>query len=420
MHDPLAALIDCWKFDPSSTYHTWFLWDQRVKNFRSIRRGIAQVVVDIRAGTFGNTYRGSSLETIVGSIAEQRQIFKGADHAFLWKPKLRIPDIYENVNHQRAFADLLHTCDHCDCAEDVVAAIQRIDAIGIKGLGPAVANLLYFIHPTLVSPFNTGIVNGFNAVTGGRLKLGRWDHYLSMREGLLRLNEQYRLKLSNDLGAIAGLMFDIGSGRYAAPPLAMDAAAAALWQEDLERVRQESTALHKELSQATQSDATHTDIQASLRDLGKALGFDVWIASNDRGRTHGRGLLGDGCLTQLPDTVDPGLESVRLIDVVWVDTQTSQVAAAFEVEHTTSIYSGIVRMLDLALGTRVAGKCALFLVAPDNRRDKVAEQLRRPAFSRVSELGIRYLPYSQLEQNHASMSRFGSSIKPLLEISQRL
>ncbi len=109
-------------------------------------------------------------------------------------------------------------------------AVQSL-AYGEKmhpGLGPAVANLLYFIHPTLVSPFNTGIVNGFNAVTGGRLKLGRWDHYLSMREGLLRLNEQYRLKLSNDLGAIAGLMFDIGSGRYTAPPLAMDAAAAAL------------------------------------------------------------------------------------------------------------------------------------------------------------------------------------------------
>lgn len=167
MHDPLATLIDCWKADPSSTYNTWFLWDQRIKNFRSIRRGIAQVVEDIRGGTFGNAYRGSSLETIVGSVAEQRQIFKGADHAFLWKPKLRIPDIYENTSNQRAFADLLHTCDHCDCAEDVVAAIQRIDAIGIKGLGPAVANLLYFIHPTLVSPFNTAIVNGFNAVTGG-------------------------------------------------------------------------------------------------------------------------------------------------------------------------------------------------------------------------------------------------------------
>ncbi|MFN9470057.1 type II restriction endonuclease [Acidovorax sp.] len=420
MNDSLGTLIDCWKADPSSTYNTWFLWDQRVKNFRSIRRGIAQVVQDIRDGTFGNAYRGSSLETIVGSVAEQRQIFKGADHAFLWKPKLRIPDIYENASNQRAFADLLHACDQCGCAEDVVSAIQRIDAIGIKGLGPAVANLLYFIHPTLVTPFNTAIVNGFNAVTGGRVRLGRWDHYLSMREGLLRVNEQYRRQLSNDLGAIAGLMFDIGSGRYAAPPAAMDAAAAALWREDLQRVRLESTALHKELSQAAESDATHTGVQASLRDLGKALGFDVWIASNDRGRVHGAGFLGDGCLTQLPATADAGLESVRLIDVVWLDPQTSQVAAAFEVEHTTSIYSGIVRMLDLALGTPVADKCALFLVAPDNRRDKVAEQLKRPAFSRVSELGIRYLPYSQLELNHASMSRFGSSIKPLLEISQRL
>ena len=58
---------------------------------------------DIENGTFGNLYRGSSLETVVHSIAEQRQIFKGADHAFLWKPKLRIPDIYESRENQLAF-----------------------------------------------------------------------------------------------------------------------------------------------------------------------------------------------------------------------------------------------------------------------------------------------------------------------------
>jgi len=38
----------------------------------------------------------------------------------------------------------------------------------------------------------------------------------------------------------------------------------------------------------------------------------------------------------------------------------------------------------------------------------------------VSALEICYLPDSQLEQNHASMSRFGSSNKLLIEISQRL
>lgn len=172
MHDSLALLIDHWKADPHSTYNSWFLWEERLKNFRSIRRGIGEVVKDIEAGTFGNAYRGSTLETVVGSVAEQRQIFKGADHAFLWKPKLRIPDIYENADNQRAFARLLHACDCCDTAEAVIDAIQRIDAQQIKGLGPAVANLLYFIHPTLVLPFNTAIIKGYNAVTGSNVKLG--------------------------------------------------------------------------------------------------------------------------------------------------------------------------------------------------------------------------------------------------------
>lgn len=420
MHDSVSLLIDHWKNDSHGTYNTWFLWEERLKNFRSIRRGIGEVVRDIDAGTFGNAYRGSSLQTVVGSVAEQRQIFKGADHAFLWKPKLRIPDIYEHEANQRAFARLLNACDCCDTPEAIIEAIQKIDALKIKGLGPAVANLLYFIHPTLVCPFNTAIVNGFNALTGSYVKLGRWDHYLSMREGLIRLNEQHRHKLSNDLGAIAGLMFDVGSGRYAAPPRLEDPGVIALWESDLQRVREESTAAQKQWLLAMESDATHTQIQGWLRDMGKALGFDVWIASNDRGREHADGFLGDGCLQQWPGGNGQGLDSVRLIDVIWLEQGSAQVAAAFEVEHSTSIYSGIVRMLDLALGTQVGAASTLFLVAPDNRRDEVMQQLKRPAFSRVSELGIRYLPYSQLKEHRETIGRFGSSIKPLIEISQLL
>ena len=93
------------------------------------------------------------------------------------------------------------------------------------------------------------------------------------------------------------------------------------------------------------------------------------------------------------------------------ERNSDQVHAAFEVEHSTSIYSGIVRMLDLALGTTVGAGSTLFLVAPDSRRDDVQQQLRRPAFSRVSELGIRYLPYSQLQQHREAMARFGSGLK---------
>ncbi|VTU44688.1 type II restriction endonuclease [Variovorax sp. RA8] len=416
----LDVLIAHWKTDSLGTYNSWFLWDERLKNFRSIRRGLAQVVKDIEAGTFGNSFRGSSLETVVGSVAEQRQIFKGADHAFLWKPKLRIPDIYENASNQRAFARLLHACDCCDSAEEIIQAIRRIDAIQIKGLGPAVANLLYFVHPTLVMPFNTAIVRGYNAVTGSNVKLGRWDHYLSMREGCIRLNTQHRHALSNDMGALAGLLFDIGSGRYAAPPRADDARALEAWKTDLQKVREESAAAYKQWMAERDSDATHTEIQGWLRDLGKSLGFGVWIASNDQGRPYAGGRLADGCLAHLPDGTNGGLDSVPLIDVMWVEADGSRVAAAFEVEHSTSIYSGIVRMLDLALGSKLGATSAMFLVAPDNRRDDVQAQLRRPAFSRVAELGIRYLPYSELKSHREAIARFGTGLKPLLEISRSL
>ncbi len=363
--DALAVLIERWKADPGSTYRSWFLWEDRLKNFRSIRRGLAAVVREIDGGSFGNTYRGSSLEVVVASIAEQRQIFKGADHAFLWKPKLRIPDIYENADNQRAFARLLHACECCDTAEAVIEAIHRIDAIGIKGLGPAVANLLYFIHPTLVVPFNTAIVKGYNALTGSSVKLGRWDHYLALREGALRINHQHRGLLSNDLGAIAGLMFDVGSGRYMAPPVGDDPAVRAAWQADLALVREVSAAAERQRAQQEASDTTHHEMQGWLRDLGLALGFDVWIASNDRSRPYAGGRLGDGCVTTLLADGVQATESVRLIDVIWLERESGRFAAAFEVEHSTSIHSGIVRMLDLALGSPLGNGSALFLVAPD-------------------------------------------------------
>jgi type II restriction enzyme len=269
-NDPVHALLSRWRDDPAGTYRTWFLWEERLKNFRSIRRGIAAVVAEIEADRFGNVYKGSSLETVVGSIAEQRQIFRGADHAFLWKPKLRIPDIYENRENQLAFGRFLDTCACCSGEEPrVIGAIQNLDRAAIKGLGPAAANLLYFLHPTVVPPFNTAIVKGYNALTGAKVKLGKWDEYLAMRRGILELNAKYRDLLSNDLGAIAGVLFDVGSGRYPAPP--SDTSDLEQWEKDLAAVRAEAERANRAIQAAREEDRTHTEIQGWLRDLGIAL-----------------------------------------------------------------------------------------------------------------------------------------------------
>ena len=418
----LRTLIERWREDPGATYQSWFLWEERLKNFRSIRRGIGQVIHEIELGSFGNQYRGSSLETVVHSIAEQRQIFKGADHAFLWKPKLRIPDIYEHRENQISFGRFLDTCSCCNHADELLEAIRRLDSRQIKGLGPAAANLLYFLHPTHVTPFNTAIVNGYNALTGAKVKLGKWTEYLALREGMMRLNLEHRNLLSNDLGAIAGLMFDIGSGRYTPPPLTEDASSIANWRSDLEKVRLETAKSDKALEAARSSDRTHTEVQGWLRDLGFALGFDVWIAANDQNRMYDEGKLGTGCVDTLPESIagKPGADAVRLIDVLWLEKTPKRVIAAFEVEHTTSIYSGIMRMLDLALGAPEQAVQGLYLVAPDNREEQVREQLLRPAFQRVADLEVRYLPYSELEQHRETMARFGSGLKAIESIARKL
>ena len=420
--EPLRTVILRWRDDPGGTYRTWFLWEERLKNFRSIRRGLAQVVSEIESGSFGNAYRGSSLQTVVASIAEQRQIFKGADHAFLWKPKLRIPDIYESRENQLAFGRFLHTCACCTGEASILEAIHRLDEREIKGLGPAAANLLYFLHPTLVPPFNTAIVKGYNALTASRVKLGRWREYLAMRSGILALNAECRDLLSNDLGAIAGLLFDVGSARYAAPPRDDDTEARAAWEAELARVRVEEAKTQKAREAERESDCTHTEVQGWLRDLGRALGFDVWIAANDRNRPYDGGRLCDGCLDDLPAVVSEaaGADAVRLIDVLWLDRGTGRVAAGFEVEHTTSIYSGIVRLLDLALGASEQSTKGLFLVAPDDREAEVRAQLVRPAFRRVADLHVRYLPYGELERHREAMARFGDGLKAIEAVARTL
>ncbi len=420
--DPLRQLLLRWRDDQAGSYRTWFLWEERLKNFRSIRRGIAAVVAEIEANTFGNVYKGSSLETVVKSIAEQRQIFRGADHAFLWKPKLRIPDIYENRSNQVAFGRFLHACAGCACEEQpVLEAIRTLDRAAIKGLGPAVANILYFLHPTVVPPFNTAIVKGYNLVTGARVKLGKWDEYLAMRTGILELNTQYRDLLSNDLGAVAGFLFDVGSGRYPPPPRELSDDSLTRWKEDLEKVREESARSRRALEIARNDDHTHTEVQGWLRDLGTALGFSVWIASNDTNRAYGEGRLGDGCLQRLPAALEesPSIDVIRFIDVLWLDPEREVVTAAFEVEHTTSIRSGILRMLDLALALE-GTQLSMFLVAPDSRETDVREELKRPAFRCISNLDVRYIPYGELETHRAAITRFGQGLKPIVAIARTM
>jgi hypothetical protein len=143
----------------------------------------------------------------------------------------------------------------------------------------------------------------------------------------------------------------------------------------------------------------HTEIQWRLLKLGSDMGLDVWVARNDRSREY------DGqpfsamprMRGALPNQFDEATNrTVELIDVLWL--KGNAFVGAFEIESTTSIYSGLLRMADL-LAMQPNLTIPLYLVAPDDRRTKVLSEVNRPTFSRLSpplKEACRYLAFSVL------------------------
>lgn len=125
----------------------------------------------------------------------------------------------------------------------------------------------------------------------------------------------------------------------------------------------------------------HTEIQFQLLQLGVDLGLDIWVARNDRSKVYQNVTLGlmPGMLDELPTQFNEATtRTIELIDVLWL--KGNSILAAFEVEATTSIYSGLLRMSDL-LSLQPNLDIPLYLVAPDDRRNKVAQEIRRPTFA---------------------------------------
>jgi len=105
-------------------------------------------------------------------------------------------------------------------------------------------------------------------------------------------------------------------------------------------------------------------MQARLGEIGAKMGFRVWVPRNDKARV-GEHLSEDArkaLIDALPLNYDDvTLRTIENIDVLWLKGRS--MARAFEVEHTTAVYSGILRMADL-LALQPNMEIRLHIVAP--------------------------------------------------------
>jgi hypothetical protein len=152
------------------------------------------------------------------------------------------------------------------------------------------------------------------------------------------------------------------------------------------------------------SDLTHSQVQTLLGGIGHRKGYEVCVPRNDVGRL-------DWSLTKrfaLRREIPAGFGSVREIlseiDIVWVARGREAIAGLFEVEHSTPVYSGLLRFNDILLTEPKVSRFSI--VSNDTRRAAFARQLRRPTFRKtgLSEL-TSFLEYANVVDWHARVMK---------------
>lgn len=134
------------------------------------------------------------------------------------------------------------------------------------------------------------------------------------------------------------------------------------------------------LSQQHTTQRESIKIQALLAEIGERMNLKIWIPRSDRQRVLDIWQPKAKCLLeQLPLNYDDAtLKTIENIDVLWIRGRS--IVRAFEVEHTTSIYSGILRMADL-MALQPNLNIEAHIVAPIDRKEKVLQEISRPVFA---------------------------------------
>lgn len=206
-------------------------------------------------------------------------------------------------------------------------------------------------------------------------------------QGFAQITHERQNVFERHYGDVYDVMLKLNSGET----VREKAEAAAGYQLMLERPDSVHETADNEPSQ-------HVEIQWRLKQMGLASNNEVWVASNDRSREYQGGRLADGALNELPNLgMDPSTcRTVELIDAIWLKGH--RIVSAFEVENTTQIFSGLLRLADLkAQAPNIT--FPLYIVAPDEKRDAVMRQLARPTFNTLSvSSSTGYLSYSRIRQ----------------------
>ncbi|MEK6262578.1 MAG: hypothetical protein AABP62_28615 [Planctomycetota bacterium] len=141
----------------------------------------------------------------------------------------------------------------------------------------------------------------------------------------------------------------------------------------------EYVALSTPEAAAIGSQLTHSQVQTLLAAIGSSKGHDIWIPTNDRNRLYTQWSTNVSLHTSLPPVAIPVEASLREVDVIWLRRGGGEIVSLFEVEHSTPVYSGLLRFNDFQIAAPTM-QSKFSIVSNELRRSLFVRQLNRPTF----------------------------------------
>lgn len=139
--------------------------------------------------------------------------------------------------------------------------------------------------------------------------------------------------------------------------------------------------MHREIEAARAEAApslSHHQIQTFLGAIGAAKECDIWIPYNDRSSLDWSLVRAFSIRSAIPSGYERIESILKEVDVVWIERGGTHLKALFEVEHSTPIYSGLLRFNDIHLLLPSIVRFAV--VSNDKRRSVFSRQVSRPTF----------------------------------------
>ncbi|GMO42562.1 MAG: hypothetical protein Ta2F_18450 [Termitinemataceae bacterium] len=150
---------------------------------------------------------------------------------------------------------------------------------------------------------------------------------------------------------------------------------------------------------------THSDIQAKLLLIGSYLNYRTYTPDKNKESIYG--VLGDLCSEkEIPKDSIPAMsvDTVKYVDVIWFDEE-GYPTHAFEVEHTTDITKGLLRLYQIH-----KLKIRLYIIAEEENKGKFEREILKSPFHKIKQ--------DYVFKNYQELDEFFESVKNFAQIQE--